>query len=57
LMEEARRVVQRLLISTLSSGKIGDRMQLKTRVRDELYRFLFRKTGRKPMILPVIMDV
>ncbi len=57
LMEEAKRVVQRLLVSMLSSGKISDRMQMKTRVRDELYRFLFQRTGRKPMILPVIMSV
>jgi ribonuclease J len=32
-------------------------MRLKTRVRDDLSKFLFQKTGRKPMILPVIMDV
>ena len=57
LMEEARRLVQKTLLSALSSGKMSDRMQMKTRVRDELYRFLFQKTGRKPMILPAIMSI
>jgi len=57
LMEEARQVVQRSLEAGLRSGDMRDRMRLKTRVRDDLSKFLFHKTGRKPMILPVIMDV
>jgi ribonuclease J len=50
-------LVQRTLLAALSSNRASDRMQVKTRVRDELSRFLFQKTGRNPMILPVIMDV
>ena len=57
LLEEARRMVQRCILSMLSSGEANDRMRLKTRVRDELSKFLFQKTGRRPVILPVIMDV
>ena len=57
LMEGAKQVVQRSLETGLRSGDARDRMRLKTRVRDDLSRFLFHKTGRKPMILPVIMDV
>ena len=57
LMEEARQVVQRSLEIGLRSGDARDRMRLKTRVRDDLSKFLFQRTGRKPMILPVIMDV
>ncbi|MBE6703129.1 MAG: ribonuclease J [Ruminococcaceae bacterium] len=57
LMEEAKQVVQRSLEAGLRSGDVRDRMRLKTRVRDDLSKFLFHKTGRKPMILPVIMDV
>ena len=57
LMEEARRMVGRVLLSLLSSPRTSDRTMLKTRMRDELSRFLFQKTGRKPVILPVIMDV
>ena len=56
LMEEARRVVQRAMDTCLQSDP-RDRMRLKNTVRDDLSRFLFNRTGRKPMILPVIMDV
>jgi len=57
LMDEAKRVVQRTLQSCLESRDRSDRMRIKTRVRDELSRFVFSRTGRKPMILPIIMDV
>lgn len=57
LMDEAKQVVQRSIDSCLRSRDAGDRMRLKTRVRDDLSKFLFQRTGRKPMILPVIMNV
>lgn len=57
LMEEAKKVVQKSLEAGLRSGDVRDRMRIKTRVRDDLSKFLYQKTGRKPMILPVIMDV
>lgn len=57
LMVEARRVVQRSLDACLSGKRDCDWLQLKTRVKDDLSRFVFSKTGRKPMILPVIMNV
>ena len=56
LMEEARRLVQRSFDACLG-GDPRDRMRLKTTVRDDLSKFLYARTGRKPMILPVIMDV
>ena len=57
LMEEARQLVSRTLNTALKRGRGVDQQQVKTRVRDELSKFLFARTGRKPMILPVIMDV
>ena len=57
LMEEAKQVVKRSLESALNSRDRSDRMRLKTRVRDDLSKFLYQRTGRKPMVLPVIMDV
>ena len=55
--DEARKMVQRTLLSLLCAGDLRDRMRLKTRVKEELSRFLFQKTGRRPMVLPVIMSV
>lgn len=57
LMDEVKQVVQRSIDSCLRSRDVSDRMRLKTRVRDDLSKFLFQRTGRKPMILPVIMNV
>ena len=57
LMEEARQVAYEALIGVLESYGQVDRMQLKKCVKDDLTRFLYSKTKRKPMILPVIMNV
>ena len=56
LMEEVRKVAADSIGDVLRRGKV-DRMQLKKRVRDDLTKYLYSKTKRKPMILPVIMDV
>ncbi len=56
LMEEARRVVQRSIERCLRT-KRRDRMYLKNTVRDDLSKFLFSRTGRNPMVLPVIMNI
>ena len=56
LMEEARRVAQAALQKSLGR-KVDDWMQLKTDVKEELAKFLLKSTKRKPMILPVIMDL
>ena len=34
-----------------------DRMYMKKRVKDDLAKYLYNKTKRKPMILPVIMNL
>ena len=57
LMEEARQIAIETLNNCLNSRKGFDRMQVKTRLKDDLTRFLYAQTKRKPMILPVIMDV
>ena len=56
LMEEARRVVQRSIERCLRA-KRRDRMYMKNTVRDDLSKFLFSRTGRNPMVLPVIMNI
>ncbi|MBR3862561.1 MAG: ribonuclease J [Clostridia bacterium] len=57
LMEEARKLVLRSIEKCLGGRQSRDRMHLKNTVRDELSKFLFARTGRKPMVLPVIMNV
>ena len=34
-----------------------DRMEIKTCVKDDLTKFLYAKTKRKPMVLPIIMNI
>ncbi|MBQ5772041.1 MAG: hypothetical protein IIW07_00920, partial [Clostridia bacterium] len=45
------------ILDLLEGRRPVDRMQLKKRVKDDLTKFLYSKTKRKPMILPVIMNV
>ena len=56
LMEECREVVSEALEHVASHG-ITDWGRIKTEVRDSLNEFLWRKTKRNPMILPIIMEV
>lgn len=56
LMEEARKVVYRTL-EDCAKHKVRDWSDMKQSVKDELSKFLYRKTQRNPMILPIIMEV
>lgn len=60
LMESARHVVSNTINDVLTFSRRRepvDRMLLKRRMKDDLAKFLYQKTKRKPMILPVIMDI
>ena len=57
LMEEAKQIATSVILDVLDDWDNTDRMYLKKRVRDELARFVYTKTKRKPMILPVIMNI
>ena len=56
LMKEARNIAETSLIRAMSKG-LGDRMHLKGVIKDDLAKFIYKETKRKPMILPVIMDL
>ena len=56
LMEQARNTA-RDAINDCFEGGTSEWNAIKTKVRDDLSKFLYQKTKRKPMILPVIMDV
>lgn len=56
LMEECRDVVEDALMRCLDHN-ITDWGKLKTTMRDDLSEFLWRRTKRNPMILPIITEV
>ncbi len=56
LMDSVREMVREVLCDTLDSGST-EWTQMKTAVKDTLSKYLYTKTKRKPMILPVIMNV
>ena len=56
LLERARKVAEATLSRALSRG-YEDRMQIKGTIRDELAKFIFKETKRRPMILPIIMEM
>jgi ribonuclease J len=56
-MDEARQIATNVILDVLDDWDNTDRMYMKKRVRDELARFVYAKTKRKPMILPVIMNM
>ncbi|MBR2465989.1 MAG: ribonuclease J [Clostridia bacterium] len=56
LMVGARKIAAATLERALARG-IYDFAQIKMMIRDDLGRFITKETKRKPMILPVIMDI
>ena len=56
LMDTARELARKVLEDCCMEGYL-DWNTMKARVRDELSRMIFQKTKRRPMILPIIMDV
>lgn len=56
LMEQARTIARDVINDCLDANN-HDWNDVKGQVKDAMTRFLAGKTGRKPMILPVIMDI
>ena len=56
LMEEARNVVSDAL-DTCLSGRNTDWNKITLVIRDTMNDFIWKKTKRKPMVIPIIMDV
>ena len=56
LMDEVRAIARDVLEKTLENG-VTEWNQIKANVKDALSKYLYSKTKRKPMILPVIMNV
>ncbi|MGN1015029.1 MAG: ribonuclease J [Butyricicoccus sp.] len=56
LMEELRMISERAL-DRCTDQNIRDWTSIKSAVKNDLSEFLYRKTKRSPMILPVIMEI
>ncbi|MEV3033131.1 ribonuclease J [Paenibacillus larvae] len=56
LLDEANRIVTNTL-NKLMNDNVNEWASLKTHVKDALGRFLYEQTRRRPMILPIIMEV
>jgi len=56
LIEEARNLVKKICVD---KGKnfAADPMEIKNKLRDNVGQFLYKKTKRRPMILPVVIEV
>ena len=57
LMEDARHVLVEALGNYLGRQKNADWSKIKLVVRDTMNEFIWKRTKRRPMILPIIMDV
>ncbi len=56
LMKETKRLAEASLERSLARHS-GDYAYIKAQLKDDLAKFIFKETKRKPMILPVIMSV
>ena len=56
LMTEVREISKKQLEVMLDSG-VTEWTQIKTQVKDSLTKYLYGKTKKRPMVLPVIMNV
>ena len=56
LMDEAKEIVKNSL-RDCEEKNIKDWSSLKSRIRDDLKAYLYEKTKRRPMILPIIMEI
>ncbi len=56
LLEEANNVVSQTMEKCMKD-QVSEWASLKTSIRDSLSKFLYERTRRRPMILPIIMEV
>ena len=56
-MEEARKVLTDAVEDCLTHQRNADWSKIKLVIRDTMNDFIWKRTKRRPMILPIIMDV
>jgi ribonuclease J len=56
LMRDTRDMIKKL-VDNKDPKSVADTDYIKTQIRDELGQYLFKKTERRPMVIPVVMEV
>lgn len=57
LMDEIKGVAEKTIEDYLDHTRYADRTALKTKLKDDLAKYVYSKTKRRPMILPIIMNI
>ena len=57
LMDEIKEVAAESIEKYLDNARMVDRVAIKTKLKDDLSKYIYSKTKRRPMILPIIMNV
>lgn len=57
LVNEAKRKVQKVVQDSTSPGTSIDWELIRNEIRESIGQFLFQKTERRPMVLPVVIEV
>jgi len=57
LVHKARAEVKRLFAKHTAGKARGDWAMIKTKLREDLGEFLYRETERRPMVIPVVIEV
>lgn len=57
LMDELKELASETIANYLFNSKMVDRVALKTKIKDDVSKYLYSKTKRRPMVLPVILNV
>ena len=56
LLEEAHKIIEKAVLGCLKKN-ITDWGKIKGTIKDTLSDFVWKKTKRRPMILPIIMEI
>lgn len=57
LMDEIKGIAMNSIEDYLDLTRVVDRVALKTKLKDDLSKYIYTKTKRRPMVLPIIMNV
>ena len=56
-MDEIKSIAERSIEDYLDHTRFTDRTAIKTKLKDDMAKYVYSKTKRRPMILPIIMNV